>query len=67
MPLKKPFTCPLSFQSSQAEIDFLIQLPSPSSHSNLGSFPQPDYMEVLSVSVDFLVFGGGGSATSIKK
>ena len=47
MPLKKPFTRPLAFQSFPAEIDFLIQPPSPPSHSSAGSFLQPDYMEVL--------------------
>jgi len=49
MPLKKPFTRPLSFQSFQDEIDFLIQFPSPTSNSNPGSFPQPDNMEMLSL------------------
>lgn len=49
MPLKKPFTHPLSFQSFQAKIDFLIQPSSPPSHSNQGSFLQLDYMEVLSL------------------
>ena len=49
MPLKKPFTRPLSFQSFQDEIDFLIQFPSPTSYSNPGSFPQSDNMKGLSL------------------
>ena len=49
MPLKKPFTRPLSFQSFQDEIDFLIQFPTPTCYSNPGYFPQPDNMEVLSL------------------
>lgn len=66
MPLKKPFTRPLSFQSFRAKIDFLIQPSSPSSHSNPGSFLQLDYMEVLSLGsvVGFFFFF---IAMSIKK
>lgn len=71
MPLKKPFTRSLSFQSFQAEIDFLIQLPFPPSHSNPGSFPQRDYVEALSLgsAVGGFRFGrfGGVFATCIKK
>lgn len=42
MPLKKPFTRPLSFQSFQAEIDFLIQPPSPPSHPLPTHAPSPN-------------------------
>lgn len=63
MPLKKPFTRPLSFQSFQDEIDFLIQFPSPTSYSNPGFFLQPDNMEVLSLgaAVGGFVLGDVGS------
>lgn len=66
MPLKEPFTRPLSFQSFQAEIDFLIQRPSPPSYSNTGFFLQSDYIEVLSLGreVGFVFFAGGGGVLS---
>lgn len=64
MPLKKPFTCPLSFLSSQAEIDFLIQPPFPSSAcSQPRLLPQPGDREVLSLDRGFFFF----FAMSIKK
>lgn len=63
MPLKKPFTRPLSFLSSQAEIDFLTQPPSPPSHcSQPRLLPQPDEKEALSLGSGFFLI-----AMSIKK
>lgn len=54
MPLKKPFTRPLSFLSSQAEIDFLTQPPSPSSTTlSLDSFPTPRRRKCYPWAVDF--------------